>query len=62
VQGLADADIHKDAPGYVGPTGRSLMLYALLIRRDLLLPDLDPPEGTRAAFSQASTRTPTSAA
>jgi hypothetical protein len=40
VQGLVDADIHKDAPGYVGPTGRRLMLYALLVRRDLHLPDL----------------------
>jgi hypothetical protein len=48
VQGLATVDIHKDAPGYVGPTGRSLMLYALLVRRDLHLPELAPSAETRA--------------
>jgi len=48
VQRLSGADLHGNHPGYVGPTGRALVLYALAQRRQEGLADLSAEGGLGA--------------
>ena len=51
VHTLSGANLHQDYSGYVGPSGRELLLYALGQRRRQRLPDLSASSETRPAVA-----------